>query len=759
MVFFRKNSVPRDRFQQWTVWILAAIAFIIPLVFLPNSGDPFELSKLVIFGILITAGFIVWALGALRRREIIVRWSWLWATVLAFFCMVLLSALFSPEYYRSFIGLDRAVGGTVVATFYFILFFFLLVNATSSVKDIRCIFSALLASIGAIAVFTFLQLFNVFIFPWPGTHATAFSPLASSTSTPVIVFAIAGVLLAMRYYVSRQKWVRALALSGVVILCILLALFDKTIGWFALGIGFFVLVLIFSFKSREVPTGWMVLPTLFLVAAVAFMFLPLPGRQGLPNDTVLDQSTGWKIMTSSLTQRALTGLGPQNFTDAFERFRPLSYNASPLWQLRFIRSSNQWFETITTLGVLGFISFITLMVLVVIRGVRFLMAPGSFDEDRMFGAVLCSGWVILVFCAFLIPWNFVLFFFWWVLTAGIIRITSGSKEIKKVSLSGSPRTTVPVLLTVVTGVLGLSLSVFFGVRVWNGDRLRAQAAAKEIHNHEDIVAMRSMLEASVKWNPYSSDPELFLALAYAMEAVSSHDPSSTTARPGTTALVRNALLHLQNAATKGKASVAYDDGGAAVYRQLASLLTDETDGLITLYEQATQRDPNNPLVWEALGETYYAKARDAKDSDRSAPLQKAADAFHEALRLKADYPDPGIGLALVLELDGHADESLSTLIALHTQYPAAAQVSAALASAYARQGKDDEAIDLYVLAIQQAPNSTVPRWELGTLLEKRGDAAGALEQFSELQKLLPDGRQVAAKITDLSNKIKSGKNQ
>lgn len=97
------------------------------------------------------------------------------------------------------------------------------------------------------------------------------------------------------------------------------------------------------------------------------IFRALPGKETAPSLTSF--STGWIIAVDTLKESPFLGAGPANYLSAFNRFRPLSYNQTELWALRFTSARSFYLTLLTETGLLG-ITGLILLLLAVYRKVR-----------------------------------------------------------------------------------------------------------------------------------------------------------------------------------------------------------------------------------------------------------------------------------------------------------------------------------------------------------------------------------------------------
>lgn len=133
--------------------------------------------------------------------------------------------------------------------------------------------------------------------------------------------------------------------------------------------AFFAVSLPFLFTHfiKEQPLGKRIfvgaklaLVGLALAIVVISMFgISQGGRLRLPA-----LRTSWSIAIDSLQNNALLGVGPSNYQSAFNRYRPIAYNQTDLWNVKF-GTTNALLTTVTETGLLGLISLVFLFVAIV----------------------------------------------------------------------------------------------------------------------------------------------------------------------------------------------------------------------------------------------------------------------------------------------------------------------------------------------------------------------------------------------------------
>jgi len=88
----------------------------------------------------------------------------------------------------------------------------------------------------------------------------------------------------------------------------------------------------------------------------------LPGKPQAP--VLPNWQTSWEIVIDTLKQSPLLGAGPANYLSAFNVYRPISYNQTNLWQVRFSSANNYYFTLITEVGLIGLAALVILLIAV-----------------------------------------------------------------------------------------------------------------------------------------------------------------------------------------------------------------------------------------------------------------------------------------------------------------------------------------------------------------------------------------------------------
>ena len=124
---------------------------------------------------------------------------------------------------------------------------------------------------------------------------------------------------------------------------------------------------IFSEKNTSQKVIFGIALGLTLLTLVISIYNVLPGRSTHPR--FLSFSSSWFIAVDALKESPLFGIGPGNYLTAFNRFRPVSYNKTDLWAIKFSTARSFYLTSLTEAGIV-FFAGITLLLLSIYKLVR-----------------------------------------------------------------------------------------------------------------------------------------------------------------------------------------------------------------------------------------------------------------------------------------------------------------------------------------------------------------------------------------------------
>jgi tetratricopeptide (TPR) repeat protein len=178
---------------------------------------------------------------------------------------------------------------------------------------------------------------------------------------------------------------------------------------------------------------------------------------------------------------------------------------------------------------------------------------------------------------------------------------------------------------------------------------------------------------------------------------------------------------------------------AAYYRGRALLerrdVRGNTEGALAAFNDAVTLDPNFAVAHAALGETYWSRYVETRDS---ADAERAVSAGTTALRLNPTSPEVRYTLAVTLAGTGQLDAAVAELqhaLALRSNFEDA---RVQLGRVLARQSKIDEAIAEFRKVSDARPDFAIPYSAAGVALFESGRYREAAQAFERVTQLQPD---------------------
>lgn len=611
-------------------WIVKGLIFLLPLFFLPITGDFFNINKLALLTVLTLLGWLVWALGR-TRSEFRFRVTPFDLPVLATALVFLVSTiLVSPNKFDALL-----FPGTAAHVFAGTLLYFLIVqyvrdrsergnNPTnlSGILLAGTAVSALVSAVSSIGFFTYL---------------------AKYISLPV--------WLNQSGFMTTGDLLSAITLYAVVaVLALARAIETKKTSYFSFNMA--LLILVAAGLAASVYQG-------FPGKATSVALLPL--------------STGWAIALETLKNNLLLGVGPGNFVEAFNRFRSVEFNNSSVWSLRFIYSTNWYLHVWTVAGILGIASF-AWIALTIVKRVR------NTILTSVHWALLAA---LVVFL--LAPANLLLlaaFYLLLALTASPmgedLSLQFAAREVKE---TGRKTNLLP-------GILALLFAAgLVAVGYWGGRAYAAEMSFRQALNAAARNDGRATYEAMVKTvqlNPRVSQYRISASqtdLAVANSIASQKDLTDEQ-RKTVNQLVQQSIREAQAAVALHRTNAVGWENLARLYQSLMSFAQDADQFTIASYQQAVALDPTNPLLRIILGGVQYS-LKQYDDAVRS---------FELAVAAKPDLANAHYNLAVALRDKGEfarAYQEMQATVALLT--PGTADYDKAKAEADVLQKKVAEA--------------------------------------------------------------------
>lgn len=578
-----------------------------------------------------------------------------------------ISTLMSSAKYVSILGNSAKVHGGLGSLVIYVLLYFLLVNNLKRLKDVKPVISTLVLGGAVLAILALLAYFGVKVFPFDFAQGVNFTLTGSSFATAAVL-AILLPFPILNLLKASSPAERLLNLAVATIFSLTIALLGSTPTFVAAG-AVLLLSLLISRKNLA-SLRLLAIPT--LVAIIVFVLSQLPGAtnllrdkaQNFPRQIQLPFDVSWSISVSAFRDSPWFGSGPATYSFDFTTYKPIAFNQSPFWNLRFETAFNEYLHTLATLGGLGLGLLLILTLVYLTSSSKTLKHYQTSAENPMEAALALAGLAFFILLA-LHTSTLV------TLVVGIIILASFmgtnptlTKEVRlrlgaiRTSSEGLSLDILPAFLLLVvlalTALGGFYIGRFALADVNHRQALQAVAANKGLEAYNQLVRAE-------KLNPYHDLYRTDLAQTnFALANAIATAKGPTEASPAgslTEEDKKNIQTLLQQAIAEGRAAAALSPKSArnwevlgSIYRQISGVAQNALQFALDSYGRAVQLDPLNPILRLTVGGIYYS----TKNYDLAVRF------FTDSVNLKPDYANGYYNLSIALRDKGDLKNAQAT---------------------------------------------------------------------------------------------------
>lgn len=685
------------------ILIILSTFFVFTNLFTEFFDTPKFLVLLIITGILL----VLFTLKASINNKIVFVRTPLDIPLLLLLAVSIVSTVLSGSPFVSLLGNQLKVHGSLASLAVYVIFYFVLTNSLKSLKEIKgIIFIVTIAGV-LLSLITLLTYSGLKILPPPWTHGINFTPTGSSFSTTAI--------LAILIPFVTSVWISS---SGVVLqvtYSVFLLLFGLTIAltgtgatWIAALLGFTLtllnhrleikrLILSLSNINEVKPAKLisLIIPLVLVLLVVILSFIPPLNRvtnplynqaKSFPKELQLPFITSWKVAISSFRDAPFWGTGPATFLFNFTQYKPIEFNSSKNWNVRFDTSFNEYLRILSELGGIGLIALLSLTALFISAAYPSLVS--SENEKRSLAIAGILFFIILALhSSTLVFWVFGL-----VILASFMVLNLSSEthrswdsaDIKQTifniasqvsSVTSSEKIIrVEALPTILLSIsLALVLFTFFFASKFAVADFHHRAALNGLSQNNGILAYNELV-ASEKLNPVADLYRIDLAqtnFALANAIAAAKGPTQASESGSLTDQDKqNIQVLLQQSINEGRAATALSPRSpinweilALLYRQIAGVAQNALVFSLDSYGKAIFQDPLNPNLRLSVGGVYYV----VKNYDLAIRF------FTDAINLKGDFANGYYNLSVALKDKGDlanaqaAAEKVLTLVEKDSQ--------------------------------------------------------------------------------------------
>jgi thioredoxin-like negative regulator of GroEL len=394
--------------------------------------------------------------------------------------------------------------------------------------------------------------------------------------------------------------------------------------------------------------------TLLILGLGMSVYNLLPGKPAEPK--LLDFDTSWSVAIDTIKASPVLGVGPGNYLSAFNQFRPLSYNQTDNWNLRFTSARNFYLTALTETGFLGAIALIFIL-LEVYRRLKNIFGKNKFTNKTFKEHVALISLVVLLisfifFAA--VQSHIVLLFVLLALSSQGRRIKlnlSAQATDENNMSSSSLATRLPAFLVGVPVIVALIVFAIFSGRALTAEATYKKGLDALIQN--DGATTYELLRQAINTNPYvdryhASYSQINLALA---NSIARNENVTDQDRETIAQLIQQAIREAKATVTLNPQRAGNWEILARTYQAIAPFAQGADQFTIETFNQAVALDPINPNLRISLGGTFYALG----DYD------SAIDTFKLAVLAKADHANAHYNLAFAYREKGEIEKAISEM--------------------------------------------------------------------------------------------------
>lgn len=600
----------------------------------------------------------------------------------------IVGTILSPSPYIALLGNQLRIHGSLVSIVTYILFYFVLVNSIKNAREVKWIFTLALWASQVLAVLALVSYAGVKFMPAEWNQASNFTPIGSSFSATAILalfipLIVTGILNSNKplFLILNSAF---LILSGITI-----ALTGTWATWIAASAGLVLTVGLNNLRnlSHFKPLNLIALaaPLVIIALATALSFVPPVGEtknpiysqaQNFPREIQLPFVDSWKISISAFRDLPFWGTGPSTYLFNFTNYKPVEFNSTKFWNLRFDSAFNEYLQVLATsggVGLLALLSFTALFISIAYRTItRSASSQQPVGNSSLHTPLAISGiifFIILILHVSTLPvWIIGL-----LILAAFMKINMGEgvqkssghtqndfktiflKIATSVRATDSKEETIKVdALPGVILVIALAFVIFAGYM--GGKFVLAdyhhKLALNAVAQNQGIVAYNELIAAE-KLNPYNDLYRTDLAqVNFALANAIAAAKGPTEASPSGTLTdqdKQNIQVLLQQSITEGRTAVTLSPKSAInweilslLYRQIAGVAENALVFSLDSYGRAIFQDPLNPQLRVNVGGVYYAIQN----------YDMAIRFFTDAINLKPDYANAYYNLSVTLRDKG-----------------------------------------------------------------------------------------------------------
>lgn len=784
--------------------LLLALVVLMPVFFLPFTApsDTLAINKQVLLYGIVLASFVLWVVIAVRGGGVKFKLGGLEVGVLALLAAGTLSAIFSSQSYRSFMSAGGFVVWAALAVFWILVINFFERRDVGKLVNCFLLGSSLAVLAGTLSlfglpVFKFISLISY----QDLTFGKSFNTVGSMNSLGALGLALFAVIAAQYFNFfsssgdsetkkrSNSLFWRVVKMAGFLASALLLVILNRHTFYIVAASTMVSIILwpwladkLFGFRAkfRSVslmgPLVILLLSLLFLVISGYFRF-DFPGQGNLPLEVSLSQRGTFNVVKETFADpaRAALGFGQENFSIAFDKFKPAELNNTSFWNVRFANAASELTNVAVETGAAGLAAFVFVLYLVF----RSLFRRRTLGGESLAGlSVAASGFFAVLLLFVFDQFNIVLLFVFWFLLA-LLALETGSEE-NQISVrmddasASSIFASLGFVLVLVFGLIG----GYLNFTKYRAEAYFAEAARVSIGDRASAEKAINLLTKAANGN--TSEDRYLNALAQVLLTRIDADLKNKTDKPEeVSARIENYTRAVTQIASRLASNHKNDavnwSNSGFIYENLINFVTGADQAALTAYDEYLKRAPRDPAMYVRIGGIYLNQADRAgillANTKKTKPVENekeildsiaadyssAEENFKKAIAIKGDLATAIYNLGVVYERQTKLKDAIKQLKLARLLDPPNPGLAFELGLLYYRNSEKDSALNEMAQAVNLFRDYSNARWYLALMLEEKGQIDLAIQQLEEILKLeVNKGNQI---VKDKLAALQSGKRE
>lgn len=603
------------------------------------------------------------------------------------------STILSPSPYVGLLGDQLKIHGSLVSLVVLVLFYFVLINNLRHAKETNWLLNVVVIAAQILAAISLLSYAGVKLLPPPWVQGVNFTPTGSAFSTTAVLAMLLPFIL-VQVLSAKKPLLIALNSAFLIISGLTIALTGSWASWIgalvALALTFYTVHPKMDLgRMKPLSLVGLLVPAAVVALALFLSLIPPMGgarnplytrSQNLPREIQLSFPDSWKVSISAFRDSPFWGTGPATYTFNFTNYKPVEFNSTKLWNLRFDSAFNEYLQVLANLGGIGIVALVSLTVLFAsaayktvtssTRNLDHSLTSNEQTSNELKRALAISGLIFFIILALhtstLAVWVvglLILAAFMALSVSEDLQRSWGNPDdfkgmfLRVTGLSASEASTETIKADALPGILMvIAMALVLGAGFFGGKLVLAdyhhRLALNAIAGNQGIAAYNELVAAE-KLNPYNDVYRTDLAqtnFALANAIASAKGPTEASPSGSLTDQDKqNIQVLLQQSINEGRNATALSPRSslnweilAVLYRQIAGVAQNALVFSLDSYGRAIMQDPLNPVLRVNVGGVYYA----IKSYDLAVRF------FTDAINLKPDYPNAYYNLSVVLKDKG-----------------------------------------------------------------------------------------------------------